>query len=91
MNPSLYKTTRFRKKSNFTMEEIQFYIRKDLISNWNKSLFALEQIPVALEQIQFDIGANPISHWNKSNFTLAQINFPLEQIQFYIGTNPISH
>ena len=41
MNPSLYHTRRFRKKSNFTMQEIQFHIRTNPISNQNKSFCLL--------------------------------------------------
>ena len=59
----------FRKKYNFTSEQI-------LISNHNKSNFALAQIPL-------HIWTNPISQWNEYNFTL-------EQILFHIGTNPVS-
>ena len=70
INPSLYhKYIMFRKKYNFTSEQI-------LISNQNKSNFALAQIPL-------HIWRNPISQWNESNFTL-------EKIQFHIGTNPVS-
>ena len=45
MNPSLYHTIRFRKKSNFTSEQIQFQIRTNPISHWNKSHFSFEEIP----------------------------------------------
>ena len=58
MNTSSYHTIRFRKKSNFTSEPIQFQIRTNHISHWNKFHFTFIEI-------SSHNGTNPISNLKK--------------------------
>ena len=41
MNPSLYHTRRFRKKSNFKVEQIQFHVERNPIAYWKKFIYTL--------------------------------------------------
>ena len=61
------------------MEEIQFNIGTNPISNKNKSNFKLEQMSFhfrTFKEIPFHNGTNPITH--------------LKDILFHFGINPIS-
>ena len=64
-------------KTMSPMEQIQFHIGTNTISQWSKYLFHIETNLIlhwkkpnyTLEQIQFNFEINSIALWNKSNFS----------------------
>ena len=60
------------KKSNFTINQIQFHIETNPFLHWKKSYYTSKQI-------QFNFEKNEVAHQNKSNFTLKKSNFTFKE------------